>query len=98
MSEQPQKVGGGPTLGIATLIVAVCVATIAIVLLLVPREAKPRRLWIPAVVDKDTVTILPDTRQMNFWTPSAHTREYFAKSHSASDPDKWQIISNDDPL
>jgi hypothetical protein len=98
MSEQPQKVEGRSILGIAILIIVVCAATVAVVYHLNPREAKPRRLWIPAVVDKDTVTILPETRQMNFWTPSVHTREYLSKSQTDSDPDRWQLISNDEPL
>lgn len=60
---------------------------------------QPRRLWIPAVVDKNGgVTVLDETRQMNFWTPSLRTKEYLMQGGATNSPDQWQVLSNDEPI
>ncbi len=108
MSEQPQRNEGVSFLGLTiaypktvwgTLTFAlVCATIVAAVYLLAPHAARPRRLWVPAVVEKNgSQTIMGETRQMNFWTPSTRTKEYLSKSGAAvSDSDKWQVIASDD--
>jgi hypothetical protein len=65
-----------------------------------PKPEEPRRLWTPIVVETNGAqTILGDTRQMEFWTPSANTRKYLkATGDSVRDKEKWQIISSDDTV
>jgi hypothetical protein len=60
--------------------------------------APPPRLWMPIVVDaKGNQTILGETRQMEFWTPSAETKDYLhTENGDVVDSEKWQVISNDD--
>jgi len=37
----------------------------------------PRRLWMPVLVQtNDTVSVLGETRQVEFWTPSAKTKDF----------------------
>ena len=65
------------------------------------RSNPPRHLWSPVVIDnKGNETILGgDTRQLEFWTPSAETRNYLQKDHDEYfDTEKWEVLSNDDPV
>jgi hypothetical protein len=42
-------------------------------------------------------TILGETRQMEFWTPSARTKDYLLKKDGEiSDKEKWEVIPDDD--
>lgn len=78
----------------------VCAGIIIGIYLLPGHVPAPRRLWVPAVVEKNgSLTVMGETRQMNFWTPSVQTKDYLVKPGGAiGDPDKWQVLSNDEPL
>jgi hypothetical protein len=99
-NQKPEGISLYPTTFWGALAVAfVCAATVAIVYLLAaPNHRQPRRLWTPTYVETNgTQTIIGETRQMEFWTPSARTRDYLAKGDGVvPDRDKWQIIASDD--
>jgi hypothetical protein len=110
MSEPPQKIEGVSFLGITvayprtfwgTLPYAfVCATIVLVTYFLAPHAAPARRLWLPIVVETNgSQMILGDTRQMNFWTPSARTGDFITKSGGpVSAPDKWQVIASDEPV
>jgi hypothetical protein len=90
-----------------TLCGAVCClfvcATIAFIAYLVvsPKPAQSRRLWITAVVatNGNQATIMAETRRMEFWTPSTKTKDYLPKEgNEVANNDKWQVIPNDDAV
>jgi hypothetical protein len=60
----------------------------------------PRRLWSPVVIETNgSQTALGDSRQLEFWTPSAETKDYLRKDgDTITETERWQIISNDDPV
>ena len=114
MTERPQKNDGITFLGVtcaypktfwATLPFALVCATVAFIAYLVwnvaakPSEA-PRRLWTPIVVLTNGIqTIQLDTRRMEFWTPSAKTKDYLAKEGGAiRERDRWEVIPSDDAV
>ena len=74
-------------------------ATIAFIAFLVisPKSAPSRRLWIPVVVETNgNETVLGETRQMEFWTPSAKTKDYLPKEGGkVVDKEKWEVILSD---
>jgi hypothetical protein len=74
-------------------------ATIAFTAWLVisPRFAPARRLWMPVVIETNgDQTVLGETRQLEFWTPSAKTKDYLAKEGGKfGDKEKWQVLPND---
>ncbi len=44
-------------------------------------------------------SILGETRQLEFWTPSAKTKDYLHKEGGAvGDKEKWEIIPSDDTV
>ncbi len=108
MSDQPQKIEGISFLGqtIAyprtfwgTLPYAfVCAAVVLVAYVCAPHAPPLRRLWLPVVVDKNGAeTVMGETEQMNFWTPSVQTKDYLSQAGgSPTDPDRWQILSNED--
>jgi len=57
-----------------------------------------RRLWLPIVVEtNNTQGILGETRQMEFWTPSAKTKFYLGKTDGQFNAkEKWQVLDTDD--
>jgi hypothetical protein len=80
---------------------AIC-ATVGFVsfLYLTPRPNETRRLWLPVIIQTngDELT-LGESRQLEFWTPSAATRDYLeTEKGQVVDIQKWQILSNDDPV
>lgn len=82
-------------------ILCVCGTIAFIAHLLFAQGAIPRRLWSPVVIDTSgQETVLGDTRQLEFWTPSVQTREYLAKGANGeiADSDRWQVISNEDAV
>lgn len=81
-------------------IVAICVTVGFVTYLLVGNSEPPRRLWSPVVIEANgNETILGETRQMEFWTPSVKTRQYLAPVGGEIAPsDQWQVISNDDTI
>jgi len=93
---------GSNTLSGMVCCVCVC-ATIAFVtyLVIAPKTMPPRRHWVPVVVanNGNSVTLMAETRRMEFWTPSAKTGGYLhRKGGEVASNDKWQVISNEDPV
>ena len=105
MSEQPEKKAGTfacPRTLCGALSCAFVCATIAFIacLVLSPHSGPKPRLWIPVVVETNgNQTVLGETRQMEFWTPSVKTKEYLRKvGGEVGDMEKWQIIPSDDAV
>jgi hypothetical protein len=95
MNEQPQNNSG------ALLMVIICAVIAFITYLVVSQHPEPsRRLWMPVVVETNgNQTVLGETRQMEFWTPSAQTKDYLHKDGGEVDgKDKWQVIPSEDAL
>jgi hypothetical protein len=101
MSQPPQKAENvRPNAFWAALpCVIICAAIVVAAYLLAHRNPpQPRRQWIPVVVATNgDVTVLGETRQMNFWTPSVRTKEYLTNSGPRS-PDAWQILESENPV
>jgi hypothetical protein len=103
MSEQPEKSAGasaGTRRFCGDLPWALFCITIVIVAYLLHTTHSPaiRRLWVPIVIDTNgDQTILGDTRQLEFWTPSVKTKDYLRKDGGeVPDKEKWQVIASDD--
>jgi hypothetical protein len=106
MNERTQKpkaaLAGSAKLSGLVCCVCIC-ATVAFIanLVISPRSAPSPRLWLPVVVATNGIqaTLMNETRQMEFWTPSAKTGDYLPKEGGeVAKNDKWQVISNDDPV
>ena len=78
--------------------VFICATIVLIVYLFIPHTEAPRRLWKPVLIDTNgTTMILPESRQLEFWTPSARTKNYLHTEKSQVVPtEAWEVISNDD--
>jgi hypothetical protein len=78
--------------------IIICVAIVLVAYLFIPRAELPRRLWTPVLVETTgNETILPESRQLEFWTPSAETRNYLHEENGQVVPtETWEVISNDD--
>ena len=105
MSDQPEKNAGASACPRALCGVLPCAfvcATIAFIacLLFARHSAAPRRLWVPVVVETNgNQTVLAETRQMEFWTPSVKTQDYLHKDkREIGDKEKWQVIASDDTV
>ena len=103
MNEQPQKNAGTfacPWTLCRALPFALVCAIIAFVAYLVASShtEPPPRLWIPVVVETSgRQMILGETRQMEFWTPSAKTKDYLLKDGGdIDDREKWAVIPSDE--
>ena len=72
---------------------------LAVCLWVSPRQP-PRRLWVPVIVETNgDQTILAETRQLEFWTPSARTRDFLhQKNGEIADTERWQALSNEDAI
>jgi hypothetical protein len=60
-----------------------------------------RRLWTPIVVTPDgTETVIQGgTRRLEFWTPSARTKDHLPRDGGAlRDRDQWEAIASDVPV
>jgi len=105
MSEQSEKKAGASvclrTLCGVLPCAFVC-ATIAFIahLVISPHAEPTPRLWIPVVVETNgNQTVLGETRQVEFWTPSVKTKDYLRKDGGQVDrQEKWQIIPSDDAV
>jgi|SRR5690242_427146 len=106
MNANPIKNGAASTRSntfygaVSCLFICVTIAFIAH-LAFSPHSGPARRLWLPVVVDTngDQTTIVGESRQLEFWTPSIKTRDYLHKVGGKIDEtDKWQIITNDDAV
>lgn len=78
--------------------VCACATLCFVVNRLGSQSQPPRRLWSPVVVAADgSENVLPDSRQLEFWTPSVKTADYLHKENSeVIDTEKWEVISNED--
>ncbi|HUA64437.1 MAG TPA: hypothetical protein VME24_01220 [Alphaproteobacteria bacterium] len=74
-------------------------ATIAFVSWLLVSRPVPRKLWEPLLVATNgDVTVMGESRQLEFWTPSAETKDYLHKENGKVVPtEMWEVLSNDDP-
>ena len=84
----------------AKTLCCVCIcATVVVVALLFHSHPVPRRLWEPVLVTTNgDITILGEYRQMEFWTPSAETKDYLHKENGHVVPTElWEVLSNDVP-
>src|SRR5580692_4044344 len=81
-------------------VLCICATVGFVAYLLVSNNQPSRRLWSPIVIEANgNETVLGDTRQMEFWTPSVETKEYLAKpGGEIAALDQWQVISNNDTI
>jgi hypothetical protein len=84
---------------VSCLFVCAMIAFIAY-LVVRPPSAPVRRLWIPVVVETNgEQTVLGETRQLEFWTPSARTKDYVHKEGGeVVRNEKWLVIPSDDAV
>jgi hypothetical protein len=79
----------------------VCATIAFIAYLAVSRQPAPGpRLWMPIVVGTNGDQIVSgETRQMEFWTPCAETKNYLHKENGeVVDSEKWEVIPSDDAV
>ncbi len=95
MNEQPQK-----NYCALSAVVICALITFSICLFMSRHHEPARRLWIPVVVDAaGKETILGETRQMEFWTPSAKTKDYLhQEGGGVSSNETWEVLSSDDAV
>ncbi len=106
MSEPSQKNEGasacrGKLSSTACCLIVCATAAFIAWLVISPKSAPPRRLWIATVVatNGNHGTLMAETRRMEFWTPSAKTKDYLRKKDGeVDDNDKWQVIASDDAV
>ena len=97
--ETPSRGQGSKSSGVLPwLLVCATVAYLGHLALTSRPSASTRRLWLPVVVEtNDVASILGETRQMEFWTPSVRTKEYLSSNGGDyTDKEKWQVLTNDD--
>lgn len=65
-----------------------------------PRAEPPRRLWWPVVVATNgSETVLADSRQFEFWTPSVKTKDFLEmEGGHVVDPERWEVLQNENAL
>src|SRR5271157_5946901 len=83
----------------ALSMVIICAVIAVGTYLVVSQHPEPsRRLWMPVVVETNgNQTVLGETRQMEFWTPSMKTKDYLGKNGAeVGEQEKWQMIPSDD--
>lgn len=91
---------GSPFWGFLTVLV-VCATAAFVFWRFVPagKASPPRRLWTPLVVNNlNTEMIVPDSLRLEFWTPSARTRDYLSKETITDTNRNWEAIPNDEPV
>ncbi len=93
--------GSGKISG-AVCCVAVCalIGFLAYLLTTRPQPSQARRLWLPVVVETNgNEAILGDTRQFEFWTPSAKTKDFLAAENGQVPAnEQWEAIAGDDTV
>ena len=80
--------------------ICICATIIILAYLFVPRPQQARRLWTPVLIATNgDATILGESRQLEFWTPSFKTKDFLHKENGQVVPtEMWEVISNDDPV
>jgi hypothetical protein len=85
-----------------TVVCLIVCATIAFVAyLFVSQHPEPtRRLWLPVVIETNgNQSVLGETRQMEFWTPSVKTKDYLSKvGGEVGRNEKWEVLASDDAV
>ena len=81
--------------------VVVCATLVFAIYKLLPEKktAPPRRLWTPLVVNNlNTEMVVPDTLRLEFWTPSAKTKDFVSKEpKDAGDTNRnWEAIESEE--
>jgi len=78
--------------------VCICAAVVVICCLFASRPA-PRKLWEPLLVGTNgETTVMGESRQLEFWTPSADTKDYLHKENGkVVRTETWEVLSNDAP-
>lgn len=76
----------------------ICATVVFIVYSSAQHPEPPRRLWTPVLVDTNGYTmVLPESRQLEFWTPSADTKDYLHTENGQVVPtEAWEVISNNE--
>jgi hypothetical protein len=98
MSQRINQTSGETTWGSLLSCALICATVVFVAYFLAPPRPEHRRLWIPVVIGTNgTWTVMGETRQMEFWTPSVHTKDYLHKEGGeVIAREKWQVVSNDD--
>jgi hypothetical protein len=80
--------------------ICVCATIVFVVYRFSPQPQPPRRLWTPDLVQTNgDVTVMGESRQLEFWTPSAKTKDYLHRENGqVVPPEMWEAISNDEPV
>jgi hypothetical protein len=99
-SKKNEEGSAAPAVMFSTVSVICICATIAFVAYLNSPRPEARRLWKPLLIDTNGNSItLPESRQLEFWTPSAKTKDYLHTEKGEVVPtETWQALSNDDPV
>ncbi|HEX3719906.1 MAG TPA: hypothetical protein VH595_18295 [Verrucomicrobiae bacterium] len=97
MNDQPENKSGSSCGAVPWLFMCGTVAYIAY-LVLTPHTQPTPRLWVPVVVETNgSQTILGESRQLEFWTPSARTKDYLGKKNGVvGQRERWEVIDSDD--
>jgi len=81
--------------------ICVCVTIAFIAHLVISSSPAPTpRLWVPVVVEANgKQTALGETRQFEFWTPSAKTKDYLPmEAGVVIAQEKWEVVPSDDAV
>ncbi len=102
MNEMPKKTEGtaksSNTLYRFMRTLLICITVILIACIFAPHLPPTQRLWTPVLVATNgDITVLGASRQLEFWTPSAKTKDYLHMEQGQVVPtETWEVISNDD--
>jgi hypothetical protein len=79
--------------------VCICATVIFVSWMLSSHPAPPRKLWEPLLVSTNgDIAVMGESRQLEFWTPSAESKDYLHKENGKVVPtETWEVLSNDDP-
>jgi hypothetical protein len=83
----------------AKTLCCICIcATVAFVFWLFVSRPAPRKLWEPLLVATNgEITVMGESRQLQFWTPSIETKDYLRKENGQVVPkEMWEVLTNDD--
>ena len=80
--------------------ICICATILLLAYLFVPHPHEARRLWTPDLIQTNgTETVLGESRQLEFWTPSAKTKDYLHMENGQVVPtETWEAISNEDAV
>jgi len=99
-SDDNEDAFGSPKTFFGTLcFLGLCVTVGYIAYVLGVHPQPPRRLWAPLLIATNGyTTIMPESRQLEFWTPSAQTKDYLHEEDGHVVPtEAWEVLSNENP-